>query len=112
MSCGRLKAAPQLAQMERIDDQRNVAVARVVATVFGDLRAGRVNGADLRDPGNVWVMRVGERHAEEARGLVAGEDFPQAGLLDSDRVPGIVDRRSGMRPQVVLDEVSRRLRAV
>jgi hypothetical protein len=80
--------------------------------VLGDLRAGRVDGADLRDPEHVRVVRVGVRYAEEVCGLVAGEDLPQAGVLDGDRLAGVVDRRGGMRPQVVLDEVARRLRAV
>src|SRR6516225_8273548 len=48
----------------RIDDERNVAVARVGAAVLGDLRATRVDGADLRDPEHVGVVRVGVRDAE------------------------------------------------
>ncbi len=71
----------------RIDDERNVPIARVVAAVFGDLRAGRIYRADLRDPEHVWVVRIGVRDTEELRRLMAGEDLPQAGVPDdSDRL--------------------------
>src|ERR1700733_8813295 len=65
---GRFHALACLASLggaRRVDDERNVPVARVVATVFGDLRAGRVDRADLRDAEHVRVVRVGERYAEE-----------------------------------------------
>src|SRR5215469_5021149 len=96
----------------RIDDEQNVPVGRVVTAVFGDLRAARIYRSDLRDPEHVWVVRVGVRDAEEVRRLVTSEDLPQAGVLDSNRIAGVVDCWGGMRPQVVLDELSGRLRAV
>jgi hypothetical protein len=58
------------------------------------------------------VVRVRGRYAEELRGLVAGIDRLQAGVLDGDGLAGEVDRRGGVRPQVVLDEIGRRLRTV
>ena len=80
--------------------------------VLGDLRACRVDRADLRDPKHIWVVWLGVRDAEEPRRLLAGVDPLEAGVLNGDRFAGVVDGRGGMRPQVVLDEVSRLLRAV
>ena len=60
-----------------VDEDRNVAVTGVVAAVLGDLGAGGVDDADLDDPEHVGVARVGDRHAEEVGGRLAGEDLRQ-----------------------------------
>ena len=64
----RLHLAVRLARVDgawRVDDERNVPIARIVAPMFSDLRAGRVNRADLRYPEYIWVVRVGARDSKE-----------------------------------------------
>ena len=58
------------------DDERHVAVLRVVAAVLGDLPLlARVDGAVLRDADHVGHARVAERDADERGCVGSGVDL-------------------------------------
>jgi hypothetical protein len=91
------------------DNHQDVSVAGVHTTVLGDLGRPRVDDAYLDLAEDVRVVTVVDRDAEEVGGFSAGPDLREARVLDGDGVLVDVETRSGVVPQVALDEVASNL---